>query len=374
MAGVDVKWSVGFAKANCFNSQLDLLEEWIAKDKPAPNKFHMIVLDDKNLLRVLDEDDEKKVLQETGTSGQAQCPFDKWRIRAGETLTYDMLRSNTTNYSKVTDNIEASVFAGMSIIAGSAFLGRWESAPQFAYTIPHEVGHNLGLWHTKHSIEDGSNCNNPCVDFNNVDDGFKDRKGDFCSDTVVTEPQWGVRDTVAYHDSAGKIKASADVLRNNKSCTKFPKDVVVTDTPFTRKLSCATKLDQPVDTWTSPSVADFTDCQGDNIMDYVLGPNGLAVTKQQAARARCYLLNAPKPFINNRELVNVPYSKYADDCEAGFDDRVNATENVYTTPCMPGSERQAPEGTLSPGPLPFAPCSLNVANCTPPPVHTHPRW
>ncbi len=55
--------------------------------------------------------------------------------------------------------------------------------PQDAGTLPHEMGHALGLWHTHHGVSEVSQCG-AC--YESVGASDRDYTGDFCSDTDPT--------------------------------------------------------------------------------------------------------------------------------------------------------------------------------------------
>lgn len=62
-------------------------------------------------------------------------------------------------------------------------------------TFAHELGHNLGLWHTHRGVTDtGQNCYDSCME--DVNDPNADYVGDFCSDTPTTPANPSCNDPV----------------------------------------------------------------------------------------------------------------------------------------------------------------------------------
>ena len=54
-------------------------------------------------------------------------------------------------------------------------------------TLPHELGHNFGLWHTFHGVSEVSGCGNACKEnVHPIVDPQADTVGDFCADTPAT--------------------------------------------------------------------------------------------------------------------------------------------------------------------------------------------
>jgi len=72
-------------------------------------------------------------------------------------------------------------------VDGGIMMNRTQMPPYNFSTLTHEMGHNLGLWHTHHGVSEVSACG-VCYEFphtNNHDD-----VGDFCSDTYPTPITW----------------------------------------------------------------------------------------------------------------------------------------------------------------------------------------
>jgi len=54
-------------------------------------------------------------------------------------------------------------------------------------TLEHEMGHNLGLWHTFHGVSEVVGCNDPCREtVHELTDPKADTVGDLCADTPAT--------------------------------------------------------------------------------------------------------------------------------------------------------------------------------------------
>jgi len=73
-----------------------------------------------------------------------------------------------------------------------------------ATTVPHELGHVFGLWHTFHGISELSTCNT-CYEAT-----ASDESGDFCSDTVPVARNWlcGDAPVSAYPDPCDTTRST----------------------------------------------------------------------------------------------------------------------------------------------------------------------
>ena len=73
--------------------------------------------------------------------------------------------------------------------------GIWVNSGAFGagqQTLPHEAGHNLGLWHTHHGVSEVSSCGDGC--FEAPDDPDADTVGDLCGDTPATPTNYECAD------------------------------------------------------------------------------------------------------------------------------------------------------------------------------------
>lgn len=69
----------------------------------------------------------------------------------------------------------------------SIAFGGVDSSGNPPMTLMHEVGHNLGLWHTFHGISEVTGCSDPCYErVHSISDTSADLVGDFCADTLTT--------------------------------------------------------------------------------------------------------------------------------------------------------------------------------------------
>ncbi len=69
------------------------------------------------------------------------------------------------------------------IVIGGVFIG------SVYHVLTHELGHNLGLWHTHHGTDEVNQCGN-CYEEVGAPDG--DFTGDFCADTPPTPANFGL--------------------------------------------------------------------------------------------------------------------------------------------------------------------------------------
>lgn len=74
--------------------------------------------------------------------------------------------------------------------ADTALGGLWVNSRFFGAgnkTLSHEMGHNLGLWHTHHGVSETSGCSDECTEnVHSPTDSAADYVGDFCKDTPPT--------------------------------------------------------------------------------------------------------------------------------------------------------------------------------------------
>jgi PKD repeat protein len=68
-------------------------------------------------------------------------------------------------------------------LRGGVVMNKWQFAPHNFGDFTHEVGHNMGLWHTHHGVDEVTQCG-AC--YERADGAEGDATGDFCSDTDPT--------------------------------------------------------------------------------------------------------------------------------------------------------------------------------------------
>ena len=71
------------------------------------------------------------------------------------------------------------------------------------------------------------------------------------------------------------------------------------------------------------------------------------LTRNQAARARCWVMNSNKQFAP-RESARVTYQAYTDPCTSGFDDRTPREISLWVPPCPVGTSRQPGRAAATP--------------------------
>jgi len=86
-----------------------------------------------------------------------------------------------------------------------------------ATTLPHELGHGLGLWHTHHGVSEVAGCSS-CYERPNAGDG--DVTGDFCSDTPATPRSWDCGNPAGADICSGRPWGATDYqnLMSYSSC------------------------------------------------------------------------------------------------------------------------------------------------------------
>ena len=143
----------------------------------------------------------------------------------------------------------------------------------------------------------------PCTDSLEITD-HKDRRGDYCSDT---EPEVVTFKVEGYSCNEATKTCKKNVGGRMRTYRRFPHG------------------------------------SAPNVMGYAGG--SLVISRNQAARARCHVLNAPKQLVAARELMlDVEYEAYTDPCTSGFADR---------------TRRKVPGGLYR---LPY--CTTKVGKCT----------
>jgi len=136
--------------------------------------------------------------------------------------------------------------------------GLWVNAPYFGpeeRTLSHEAGHNVGLWHSFHGVEEVGKCGSACYEEPHaLDDSAADLVGDFCADTPAqpTNYQCALPSGEACNGEAWTAYGDEGLLRN--------------------------------------------------IMSYHMDSCMSFFTTQQAARSNCYLCNSIPSLLANSEI------------------------------------------------------------------------
>jgi len=86
-----------------------------------------------------------------------------------------------------------------------------------ATTLPHELGHGLGLWHTHHGVSEVAGCT-ACYERPGA--GDRDMTGDFCSDTPPTPRSWDCASAAGADICSGQPWGATDYqnLMSYSSC------------------------------------------------------------------------------------------------------------------------------------------------------------
>ena len=390
-APYQISYALFFSKKNCFASIQDVRTAvWKQYGSNAKQGLHSVVVDDEAFIPHYEggHDGIPDVLQGPVEAGNGVFPFDP--VANG----WSIFRSKAIK-STFTPEMVAK-----------------DEGDLLPIVIAHELGHNLGLFHTHHAWMDHEgerggtpdqhefgNCAtfSKCQDFNNIDDGFKDYKGDFCSDTLVQSTETtaiGPGDCItpdASNPEVGNSKClngrftttltltqpvqaceCGGVCKGPKcyagqfkgrniqkfyirydgqeqvECTSCSCEKII---PFVDQMKarqdegkCFQGVDIKMDT--EPVVSRMCNgptkagVLGQNIMSYWFSPSSAQITKQQGDRARCWILNGKTRIAAGTQQTTITASSFRDPCKGGFADRVNTSVQVYAVPCPLGYSHQ----------------------------------
>jgi len=89
-------------------------------------------------------------------------------------------------------------------------------------TLTHELGHNLGLWHTFHGVSEQSGCSSACYEnYHSPTDAAANKVGDFCADTPATPVNYNCKPptgTDCYKVSWGQTDYSNYMAYSDDPC------------------------------------------------------------------------------------------------------------------------------------------------------------